>query len=207
MRYLHGSVGVFLVCMATVVDAQVKCNAVSYTVDDGWCKGKSVSFKACYDASKPDTDSQSKAALIKMSQLAEKVYTKDMCLNGAKEMCSWVGGTPKAWDCTDVNNECSGDNVAGRISGACSTDAQCQGFAASSYAICCDSWQDIFTKWVCDNVDQKKLDALKVAPNCVDMKVDKDCRKASSATLSRASILHTFVVSAIAVVLAAITAV
>jgi hypothetical protein len=193
--------------MATVVDAQVKCNAVSYTVDDGWCKGKSVSFKACYDASKPDTDSQSKAALIKMSQLAEKVYTKDMCLNGAKEMCSWVGGTPKAWDCTDVNNECSGDNVAGRISGACSTDAQCQGFAASSYAICCDSWQDIFTKWVCDNVDQKKLDALKVAPNCVDMKVDKDCRKASSATLSRASILHTFVVSAIAVVLAAITAV
>jgi hypothetical protein len=95
MRYLHGSVGVFLVCMATVVDAQVKCNAVSYTVDDGWCKGKSVSFKACYDASKPDTDSQSKAALIKMSQLAEKVYTKDMCLNGAKEMCSWVGAHPK----------------------------------------------------------------------------------------------------------------
>jgi hypothetical protein len=192
--------------MHTVVEAQVKCNAVSYTVDDGWCKGKSVSFKACYDASKPDTDSQSKAALIKTSQLAEKLYTKDICLAGAKMMCSLVGGTPRAWDCTDVNNECSADNIAGRIAGACSTDAQCTGFATSTYDICCDSLQDIFAKWVCENVDQKKLDALKVPPNCADVKVDKDCRKANSATLSRASIFHTFVVSAIAVVLA-ITAV
>jgi hypothetical protein len=79
-----------------ILSAQVKCNAMSYTVDDGWCKGKSASFKACYDASKPDTDSQSKAALIKMSQLAEKVYTKDMCLDGAKSICSSVGGTAKA---------------------------------------------------------------------------------------------------------------
>jgi hypothetical protein len=76
---------------------------------------------------------------------------------------------------------------------------------AIPFTICCDSLQDVATKWACDNVDQKKLDALKVAPYCVDTKVDKDCRKASSATLSRASIFHTFVVSAIAVVFAAIT--
>ena len=207
MRHGLGSVLVFLVCMATVVEAQVKCNAVSYTVDDGWCKGKTASFKACYDASKPDTDPQSKAALIKTSQAMEKAYTKDICLAGAQEICSAVGGKAKAWDCTDVNNECSGDNIAGRINGACSTDAQCTGFATSTYNICCDSMQDMYTKWVCDNVDQKKLDAIKVAPYCIDNKVDKDCRKASSATFSRASTFHTLVVSAIAVVLAAITAV
>jgi len=39
----------------------------------------------------------------------------------------------------------------------------------------------------------------------VDIKVDKDCRKASTTNLSRVSIFHTVVASAIAVVLAAIT--
>ncbi len=78
-----------------------------------------------------------------------------MCLIGAKNLCSMVG----AWDCTNVDNECSGNNIAGRISGACSTDAHCQDFAKSSYALCCDAvdaMQDLATKWVCDNVSTSR---------------------------------------------------
>ena len=118
MRHLHAYVTVFLVFMATVIEAQVKCNPVSYTVDAGWCKGKSPSFKACYDVSKPDTEPQTKTTLIKLRQLEKTVYTKDTCLDGAKVICSSIGGTLKAWDCTTVDNECTGDNIDWRIAGA-----------------------------------------------------------------------------------------
>jgi hypothetical protein len=167
MWYVHGSVALLLfVCIATTVDAQVKCNPVSFTVTGGWCKDKTVSYKGCFDAAAADTDKSSKAAFIAANQASFTTYSQAMCLAGATSLCAAVGGKPKDWDCKDVNNECSSDNLPNNFgAGACSTDAQCTAFAKSTMKICCDVIKKYMTDLICDNADKTKIDALYVDGN------------------------------------------
>ena len=166
MRYVHGSVALLLVCIATMVDAQVKCNPVSFTVTAGWCKDKAVSYKGCFDAAAQDTDKTSKAAFITASQALFAPYSQTTCLAGATVLCGAVGGKPKDWDCKEVNNECSGDNLSNNVGvGACNTDAQCTAFAKSTMNICCDAIKKHMTDLICDNADKTKIDALFVDGN------------------------------------------
>ena len=176
-----------LTCAFAAVNAQIKCNDVTINVADGWCKGKTVAYKGCFDATKTDADSTSKAAFITMNQASFKtLVSKDTCLAGAKQICADVGGTPRDWDCIDVNNECKADNLANNYGmGACSTDAQCTGFAKSTYNICCSSMTGWILDLICQNSDQAKVKALYVPPQC---STAKDCR-AAGATTTRALLL------------------
>ena len=166
MSNVHGSVALLLVCIATTVDAQVKCNPVSFTVTGGWCKDKAVSYKGCFDAAAPDADKTSKAAFISANQALFAPYSQATCLTGAAALCGVVGGKPKDWDCKDVNNECSGDNLSNNVGvGACNTDAQCTAFAKSTMNICCDVIKKYMTDLICDNADKTKIDAVFVDGN------------------------------------------
>jgi hypothetical protein len=166
MCYACGKVALLLVCIAATVDAQVKCNPVSFTVTGGWCKDKAVSYKGCFDAAAPDTDKSSKAAFITANQALFAPYSQAMCLADATVLCGAVGGKPKDWDCKDVNNECSSDNLPNNYGvGACSTDAQCTAFAKSTMEICCDVIKKYMTDLICDNADKTKIDALFVDGN------------------------------------------
>ena len=135
-----------LTCSVAAVNAQIKCNPVSIAVADGWCKSRTVAYKGCFDATKSDSDATSKAAFVTLNQAKFKMLeSKDTCLAGATMLCALVGGRPRDWDCTDINNECTADNLANNYGvGACSTDAQCTGFATSTFNICCSGidWLD-----------------------------------------------------------------
>ena len=89
-----------------------------------------------------------------------------MCMTGATALCVEVGGKPKEWDCKDINNECSSDNLPNNYGvGACSTDAQCTVFAKSTMKICCDVIKKYMTDLICDNADKTKIDAVYVDGN------------------------------------------
>jgi hypothetical protein len=170
-----------LVCAIAAVHAQVKCNDVSINVADGWCKGKTVAYKGCFDATKPDSDATSKAAFITLNQANFKVLvSKDTCLAGATLLCATFGGKPRDYDCTDVDNECKADNLANNYGiGACSTDAQCTGFAKSTFNVCCSSMSGWITDMVCLNANKATAAAYYVPPYCSN---DKDCRTAGSSS-------------------------
>ncbi len=179
-----------LTCAVTAVNAQVKCNDVSIVVTDGWCKGKTVAYKGCFDATKMDSDATSKAAFITLNQANfKRLASKETCLAGARDLCTLVGGTPRDWDCTDVNNECKADNLANNFGvGACSTDAQCTGFAASTFNICCSSMTGWVTDLICQNSVKAMIDALYVPPTCSN---DKDCRKAGALSTRAWTVFYT----------------
>jgi hypothetical protein len=165
MCYVHGSVVLLLACMATV-DAQVKCNRVSFTVTGGSCKDKTVSYNGCFDATKLDADATSKAAFINTNQALFAPHSKEVCLSRAKVICALAGGTVKASYCNDVNDECAADNLANNNGvGACTTDAHCTGFAKSKMMICCDILKKYTSDLICDNTDKKKIDAFIIDGN------------------------------------------
>ena len=173
-----------LIYTTAVVNAQIKCNDVSIDVTDGWCKGKTVAYKGCFDATNSSSPF-SKAAFIALNQANFKPFTKDICLTGAISLCANVGGAPRAWDCTDVNNECKADNLANNQGvGACTTDAQCTGFAKSTFNICCSSMTGWATDLICQNTAKAIVSGYFVPPICSN---DKDCRVAG-ATSTRAMI-------------------
>jgi hypothetical protein len=168
MCYVHGTVALLLVCIAATVDAQVKCNPVSFTVTGGWCKDKAVSYKGYFDAAAPDTDKSSKEAFITANQALFAPFSQAISLAGATVLCGAVGGKPKDWDCKDVNNECSSDNLSNNNDvGTCSTDSQCTAFAKSTMNVCCDVIKKYMTDLICDNADKTKIDALFVDGICL----------------------------------------
>jgi hypothetical protein len=187
---------ILFACSIAAVNAQVKCNSVSFTVSDGWCKGQALSYKGCFDATKPITDLSSQAAFIALNQQNFKPFSQSMCLQGAVGLCALVGGTARAGVCTDMNNECKADNLANNLGvGACSTDAQCTGFAKSTFNICCSSMVGWVNDLICQNTVKTQVTALYVPPTTCSN--DKDCRTAG-ATSTRAMIhLCTFFAAAI----------
>jgi hypothetical protein len=197
---VDGRLLALLICAISAVDAQVKCNDVSIIVSDGWCKGKTVAYKGCFDSTKPDSDATSKASFITLNQGNFKnLVSKDTCLQGATQLCAVVGGKPRDWDCTDVNNECKADNLANNYGvGACSTDAQCTGFAKSTFNICCSSMTGWINDLICQDVVKAKADAFYVPPTVCS--TDKDCRKAA-ATSTRALIVFSTFVAAVVLVI------
>ena len=181
-----------LVCAIAAANAQIKCNDVSINVADGWCKGKTVAYKGCFDSTKPDSDSTSKAAFIALNQPNFKnLVSKDTCLAGAKELCSAVGGTPRDWDCNDVNVECKADNLANNFGvGACTTDAQCTGFAKSSFNICCSSMINWVSDLICQNSVKSQVTSVYVPPTACSN--DKDCRTAGATSTRALPLISTF---------------
>ena len=195
---VSASVLVLLWCSATVIDAQIKCNPVSIVVGDGWCKGKTVAYSGCFDATKPDSDPSSKAAFITLNQNTFKTLDSSAtCLAGATSLCTTIGSTPRSWDCTDVNNECKADNLANNYGvGACTVDSQCTGFAQSTYDICCSSLKNWIMSLICQNADSSKVNAWAVPPTVCSN--DQNCRQAGASS-SRASMLITMVSGATSV--------
>ena len=182
MKLIGPPLSALLIYTTAVVNAQIKCNDVSIDVTDGWCKGKTVAYKGCFDA----TNSSSKAAFIALNQANFKPFTKDICLAGATSLCANVGGAPRAWDCTDVNNECKADNLANNQGvGACTTDAQCTGFAKSTFNICCSSMAGWATDLICQSTVKSMVTGYFVPPTICSN--DKDCRVAG-ATSTRATV-------------------
>ena len=197
---MFGRLLALLICAVSAVNAQVKCNDVSITVSDGWCKGRTIAYKGCFDATKPDSDATSRAAFITLNQNNFKtLVSKDTCLQGATDLCAAVGGKSRDWNCNDVNNECKADNLANNFGvGACSTDAQCTGFAKSTFNICCSSMTGWINDLICQNTVKAKVDALYVPPTCSN---DKDCRKAA-ATSTRALMVFSTMIAAVVLVIA-----
>ena len=196
---LDGHVLLILLISAITVDAQIKCNDVSINVADGWCKGKTVAYKGCFDATKPDSDSTSKASFVTLNQASFKtLVSKDTCLQGAAFLCTAIGGKSRDWVCTDVNNECKADNLANNFgSGACSTDAHCTGFATSTFNICCSSMTGWINDLICQDINKAKADAYYVPPRCSN---DKDCRKAGASSTRALTVFSTFIAAAVLVI-------
>ncbi len=83
-HYMGGLLLALLVCAITTINAQVRCNDVSINIADGWCKGRTVVYKGCFDATKSDSDPTSKAAFIALNQPNFKVLaSRDTCLADA----------------------------------------------------------------------------------------------------------------------------
>jgi hypothetical protein len=130
-----------LVCIVAAINAQVKCNDIAISVAGGWCKGQTVTYRGCFDATKPDSDETSAASFIALNQEKFKEFNSNTCLTRATSECATYGGKPRDGGCTDVDNECKTDNLVYSVGvGACLVDSHCTGFAQSSFVPCCEQY-------------------------------------------------------------------